>query len=150
VLRRVLRHPWSVKAFRTLHPDLASRLALGSSHTSRAMRPGDGGKGLRAVAAETLKQDRALEVLIYGHSHVRALERVAGGGIYANPGAWLQEPTYLRIDEDRVELLRWNVSTSEGERLDMLERRAQEVRGDARELLGGVGDDVSALGRPFA
>jgi UDP-2,3-diacylglucosamine hydrolase len=149
-LRRVLRHPWSVKAFRTLHPDLASRVALGSSHTSRAMRPGDGGRGLRAVAADTLQRDPALELLIYGHSHVRALERVAGGGVYANPGAWLQEPTYLRVDEDRVELLRWNGLTSEGERLDVLERRAQEVRGHARELLSGVGDDVSALGQPFA
>jgi UDP-2,3-diacylglucosamine hydrolase len=146
-LRRVLRHPWSVRAFRMLHPDFASRVALGSSHTSRAMRPGDGGHGLRAVAADTLTRDRALELVIYGHSHVRTLERVPGAGIYANPGAWLHEPTYLRVDKDRVELLRWDPLSVEGQRLDVLERRAQEVSGNAPELLGRVGDDETVAGR---
>ncbi len=126
-LRRV-RHPLAVRSFRTLHPDLASRLALGSSHTSRTMRPGDGGRGLRAVALEALAADAAVELLVYGHSHVRALERAPGGGVYANPGAWLNEPTYLRVDPDAVSLCRWNASAGEGERLDVLERRAQEVR----------------------
>jgi UDP-2,3-diacylglucosamine hydrolase len=127
-LRRVLRHPLSVRAFRVLHPDLATRVALGSSHTSRALRPGDGGRGLRDVAARTLDADAALDLVIFGHSHVRALERVAGGGVYANPGAWMEQPTYLRVDADRVTLSRWNASAGEGERLDVLERRTEEVR----------------------
>ena len=126
-LRRVLRSPVSVRAFRMLHPDLASRLALGSSHTSRTMRPGDGGRGLREVAARTLAADPALELVVYGHSHARTLERMPGGGVYANPGAWLSEPTYLRVDEREVAVLRWNDSAGEGERLDAFERRAEEV-----------------------
>ncbi len=132
-LRRVLRHPLAVRSFRALHPDLASRLALGSSHTSRTMRPGDGGRGLRAVAADALASDPGLDLVVYGHSHVRALERMPGGGVYANPGAWLIEPTYLRIDAGQVALYRWegNGSAAEGERLDALERRAEEVRGRA-------------------
>jgi UDP-2,3-diacylglucosamine hydrolase len=128
-LRRVLRHPLAIRSFRALHPDLASRLALGSSHTSRTMRPGDGGVGLREVAVRTLATDQDLDLVVYGHSHVRALERAPGGGVYANPGAWLLEPTYLRIEPDAIALERWNTSAAEGERLDVLERRTQEVRG---------------------
>lgn len=149
-LRRVLRHPWSVRAFRALHPDLASRLALGSSHTSRTMRPGDGGRGLRTVAMQALDADPALELVVYGHSHVRALERASSGGVYANPGAWLSEPVYLRVDPADVALFRWNTSAGEGERLDVLQRRTQEVGGHARELLGHVGDHETTLGRTQA
>lgn len=127
-LRRVLRHPLAIRSFRALHPDLASRLALGSSHTSRAMRPGDGGRGLREVAIRTLTADADLELLVYGHSHVRALERVPTGGVYANPGAWLSEPTYLRVDAERVGLYRWDDSDGEGQRLDVLERSPEKVR----------------------
>lgn len=148
-LRRVLRHPLAVRAFRMMHPDFGSRLALGSSHTSRTMRPGDGGRGLRAVALEALGADRALELLVYGHSHVRALERVPGGGVYANPGAWLAEPTYLRVDPSAVGVYRWDALASEGERLDVLERRPEEVRGYTSELVGRVGHDEPVRTRPL-
>jgi predicted phosphodiesterase len=91
------------------------------------MRPGDGGRGLRDVAVRTLDRDPSLELLVYGHSHVRALERVVAGGVYANPGAWLSEPTYLCVDDAAVAAFRWDDSAGEGERLDVLERRAEEV-----------------------
>lgn len=122
-LRRVLRNPAAIRAYRALHPDFATRLALRSSHTSRTLRPGDGGRGLRAVGLETLAADPALELLVFGHSHVRALERAPGGGVFANPGAWLHEPTFLRVTPNAVALCRWDGS-AEGERLDVLERRA--------------------------
>ncbi|MGI9091313.1 MAG: hypothetical protein ACR2GG_09440, partial [Gemmatimonadaceae bacterium] len=48
-----------------------------------------------------------LDVLIYGHSHVAALERVPGAGIFANAGSWLDAPTYLELHEDRLELREW-------------------------------------------
>jgi UDP-2,3-diacylglucosamine hydrolase len=130
-LRRVLRHPWSVRGFRALHPDLATRVALASSHTSRTMRPGDDGRGLRDVAHRALETDPTLDLVVYGHSHVRTLERTAGGGVYANPGAWLSEPTYLRLDDGEAAVLRWDASAGEGERLDVLERRTEKVRGGA-------------------
>ena len=127
-LRRVLRSPLSIRAFRMLHPDLGSRLALGTSHTSRNMRPGDGGSGLRRAAMDAMKRDRSLELVVFGHSHARALERGEGGGVYANPGAWLDEPTYLRVDAREVALLRWNGSP-EGDRLDALDRSPEEALG---------------------
>lgn len=122
-MRRVLRHPAAIRAYRALHPDFATRLALRSSHTSRTMRAGDGGRGLRTIAMDLLANDPAVELVVFGHTHVRALERAATGGVFANPGAWLQEPTFLRVTPDAVELKRWDGST-EGVRLDVLQRRA--------------------------
>ena len=130
-LRRVLRHPLAVRSFRALHPDLASRIALRSSHTSRALRPGDAGRGLRAVAMAALAAEGAPELLVYGHSHVRALERTPQGNVYANPGAWLIEPTYLRVDDAGVALCRWDPSAREGQQLDVLQRRPEEMGGRA-------------------
>jgi UDP-2,3-diacylglucosamine hydrolase len=124
-LRRVIRHPWSIRAFRALHPDLGTRLATGSSHASRTYMPDDGDRGLRDIAHEVLAARPDLELLVLGHSHVRRLERVATG-VYANPGTWMAAPTYLRVDPDRIEMRRWDGS-AEGERLDVLDRLAQKA-----------------------
>lgn len=125
-LRRVLRNPLSIRAFRLLHPDFASRLARGTSHTSRNMRPGDGGEGLRRVALNTLDADPALELVIFGHSHAQDIARARSGGVYANPGAWMHEPAYLRVDDRSLALCRWNGS-AEGDRLRVIDRRAEEA-----------------------
>lgn len=127
-LRTVLRHPLSARMFRLLHPDLGTRLASGSSKASRTHRARDGGAGLRAVAMYTLNEDPELELLIYGHSHVAALERAPGGGVYANAGSWLETPTFLRLTPERIELLRWDAS-AEGVRLNALDRGAEEALG---------------------
>lgn len=105
-LRTVLRHPLSVRVFRLLHPDLGTWLALRSSHTSRNMRPRDGGEGLRLVADQRLAAPDAPALLIFGHSHVTTLERLRGRA-FANPGAWMDAPRFLRIVPERVELCRW-------------------------------------------
>lgn len=125
-LRRVLRNGLAIRAFRQLHPDWASRLALGSSHASRVHRARDGGVGLRDVAMTALAADRTLDLIVYGHSHVPALLRSPEGGVYANPGSWLDQPGYLRIDEERIELRRWNGS-AEGDCLDALDRRPEKA-----------------------
>lgn len=106
-LRRVLRHPLSIRLFRWLHPDWGTALALKSSHTSRNHQPKDRGEGLRRVAHARLGASDAPEVLVYGHSHVTTLER-AGRGIFANPGAWLDAPRFLRFADDGVSLCRWD------------------------------------------
>jgi UDP-2,3-diacylglucosamine hydrolase len=133
-LRSVLRHPWSVRAFRWLHPDLAARLASGSSHASRATRARDGGAGLRTVALQTLAGRPDLDLLIFAHSHVAALERSPRGGVYANAGSWLEAPTYLRVDAQRVELRHWTAASAEGDRLDAVDRRSEEALRQRLEL----------------
>lgn len=120
-LRRVLRNRLAIRAFRSIHPDWATRLAMGSSQTSRNYQPRDAGRGLHEVARTTLAESRDLELLIYGHSHVAALERMAGGSVYANAGSWLDAPTYLRITPERVTLREWHGST-DGPDLHALDR----------------------------
>ena len=127
-LRRVIRHPLSIRLFRLLHPDLGTRLAMGSSSASRAYTTAEAhGKKiseLRGIARQYLEQHPELELLIYGHSHDPALERAPSGGVYANAGSWLDAPTYLVVTPGRVELCRWTGS-AEGERLHSLDRRAE-------------------------
>ncbi len=106
-LRAVLRHPLCVKAFRWIHPDWGTWLARRSSHTSRNMRPRDGGDGLRQVAVERMSAVDAPQLLVFGHSHVTTLERM-GAGVFANPGAWMDAPTFLRVTLGKIELCRWS------------------------------------------
>ena len=126
-LRTVLRHPASIWAFRhLLHPDFGSRLAAGSSHASRTYQARDGGRGLREVAMRKLADDRSLDLLILGHSHVPALERSPTGSVYANAGSWMTKATFLRVDEERVALMEWTGS-AEGQCLDALDRRTEKA-----------------------
>ena len=125
-LRAVIRHPLAVRAFRVLHPDLGSRLARGSSAASRQHGNHDEGAGLQAVALGELAGDPGLDLVVFGHSHVPVLLRAPGGGVYANPGSWLDAPSYLRVTPARVELRRWTGS-AEGEHVDALDRASQEA-----------------------
>jgi UDP-2,3-diacylglucosamine hydrolase len=125
-LRRVLRNRLAIRAFGAIHPDLASRLAMGSSHASRTYQPKDFGRGLRAVAEATLAADPALELLIYGHSHVSALERMPSGNVYANAGSWLDAPTFLVVTPERIALRSW-LGSSESPDLHSFDRRAEEA-----------------------
>ncbi|MEI6739701.1 MAG: UDP-2,3-diacylglucosamine diphosphatase [Gemmatimonadaceae bacterium] len=114
-LRTVLRHPLSIRAFRWLHPDLATRLALSSSDTSRHRRAGDEGRGLLAVATQSLSAPDGPSLVIHGHSHVPTLT-AAGRGWYANAGAWYLDQQYLRITDDGIARLRWT-EAGHGEQL---------------------------------
>jgi UDP-2,3-diacylglucosamine hydrolase len=122
----VLRHPLSMRAFRWLHPDWGTRLARGSSTASRTYRARDAGAGLRLVAQTTLGARPELDLLVFGHSHVPALERTPGGSVYANAGSWLDAPTYLVLTPERVELRSWKES-AEGHRLDAIDRRPEKA-----------------------
>lgn len=110
-LRAVLRNPVAIRVFRWIHPDIATWIALRTSHTSRNMRPRDRGEGLRRVAIARLAAEPALQLYVYGHTHAPALEKAESGGVLANPGAWMDEPTFLRITEERIELARLDGST---------------------------------------
>jgi len=129
-LKRVMRHPLAIRAFSALHPDLATRVASGTSDHSRAHRASDGGAGLRSVAREYLAAHRETELVVFGHSHVATIERMPGGGVYANPGAWADRPAFLVIAPERIELRAWTGS-SQGDLLDAIDRRAEKALADA-------------------
>ncbi len=124
MIRHVLRNGLAIRAFRWLHPDLSTPLATHSSHASRSYGARDGGRGLRAAAERTAAGDPSLELIIFGHSHVATLTRLPSGVVYANPGSWLDEPTFLRISPERVVLARWSSDSdesAEGTDLDALD-----------------------------
>jgi UDP-2,3-diacylglucosamine hydrolase len=110
LLRRVLRNSLAIRSFRWLHPDVATRLATGSSHASRTYSARDGGRGLRDAAIRAAAADRSLELIVFGHSHVATIERLSTGAIYANPGSWLDAPTFLKVTPDQIALREWNGS----------------------------------------
>ena len=110
MIRPIMRHPLAIKAFRMLHPDWASRLAHGSSNASRTYRARDEVRGLRSYAQLQLESAPNLDLLVYGHSHVAALEKMPNGGVFANAGSWLDAPTFLRLTDEAIELCQWDGS----------------------------------------
>jgi UDP-2,3-diacylglucosamine hydrolase len=121
LIRPIMRHPLAIRAFRMMHPDWASSLAQGSSNASRTYRARDEGRGLRSYASEQLAKARNFEVLVYGHSHVPALEKMESGGVFANAGSWLDAPTFLRVTDEAIELIEWDGS-SQGKCLNSVNR----------------------------
>ena len=121
MIRPIMRHPLAIKAFRMLHPDLASKLAQGSSNASRTYRARDEGRGLRAYAKQQLAVAKDLDLLVYGHSHVAALEKMDSGGIFGNAGSWLDAPTFLKLTDVAIELREWDGS-AEGNLLNSIDR----------------------------
>jgi UDP-2,3-diacylglucosamine hydrolase len=109
-LRRVLRHPLAIRAFRWLHPDLATPLATHSSSASRTYSSPDAGRGLRDAAIRTVDAEPSLDLVVFGHSHVATLERLPGGSVYANPGSWLDAPTFLHVTDERIAMRQWDGS----------------------------------------
>jgi UDP-2,3-diacylglucosamine hydrolase len=125
-LRRVLRNPVAIRLFSWLHPDWGSALATRTSHTSRTITAKDGGAGLRQAATRRLGQQREIELLIYGHSHVAELQRI-GNSVYANAGSWLDTPTFLCVRPERIDLQRWDDASNEGVNLHTLDRIAEKA-----------------------
>jgi UDP-2,3-diacylglucosamine hydrolase len=121
MIRPVMRNQLAIRAFRMLHPDWATRLAHGSSSASRTYRALDEGRGLRTYAAGQLTRATQLDLLVYGHSHVAALERIPDAGVFANAGSWLDAPTFLRITDESIELLQWDGS-AQGKCLNSINR----------------------------
>jgi UDP-2,3-diacylglucosamine hydrolase len=125
-LRRILRNRLAIRAFRALHPDWATSLAMNSSHASRSYGARDGGRGLREVAERSLASHQDIELLIYGHSHVPALERISKHQVYANAGSWLSDRSFLRVTEERIELRRFDGS-ADGTYLDAADHIAEKA-----------------------
>ena len=121
MVRPIMRSPTAIWLFRRLHPDWATRLATGSSSASRTYAARDGGLGLRTIGHERLEKEPDLDVVVFAHSHVAALEEVGKRQVFANAGSWLDAPTYLEITENKIEMLRWTGSV-ERDSLNSIDR----------------------------
>jgi UDP-2,3-diacylglucosamine hydrolase len=143
-VKPILRHPWSVRAFRLVHPDFGTRLALGTSEASRVHSAEDNGLGLRDVALERIAAPGGPSLVVFGHSHVAGLTRAPSGGVYANPGGWGDVPRYLCITDDRVEL-REPQASGEDRRLDLVQHGSDESLPDAAKGVRRIGRDETVL-----
>lgn len=145
-VKPILRHPLSVWAFKLVHPDFGTRLALGTSTASRVHSAEDNGIGLRDIAIERVMATGGPNVVVFGHSHVAGITRAPNGGVYANPGGWGDVPRYLKLTDTQLLLIELTAS-GEDRCLDMVERRPDEALPDPTKGVGRVGRDESVHGR---
>ncbi len=107
ILKRVLRNPLAIRAFRWIHPDLGIPLGLRSSDVSR------GHTGDREVDVEGLYKSVAApqlvagaDAVLMGHHHVPIhWERDLGEFLIL--GDWFRNFTCVRLREGRFRLLTW-------------------------------------------
>ena len=102
IASRVLRARLFRGVFRWVHPDLGARLAsLLSRSESHDGPPGEGSRmrseALEALAVRELKRDAALDIVVFGHTHIPVLAEV-GGRYYINPGKWMGDRSYAVIE----------------------------------------------------
>lgn len=114
-LRKVIRHPLAVAAFRQLHPDWGQRIAGAVSSTDEKARlhdprAADRSRPILDWATRQLREDPALDLVLAGHAHTPAVVEVEPGRFYVNSGDWIQHFTYVEIPPDRAappRLQRW-------------------------------------------
>jgi UDP-2,3-diacylglucosamine hydrolase len=98
-------------AYRALHPDLGlplvDRLAprLGDRHSGEGLLA-RAAASQRAWAADLLARETDVDLLVMGHTHRPALEELAPGRHYLNPGAWFDGGRYAVVTETAIRLCR--------------------------------------------
>lgn len=100
-LRRFIRHPVTVGAFRLLHPDLGSRIADRVSSTEEKAHGQGGGQhrsaAIRAWGIAALRARPDLELVVAGHAHLPELVEVAPGRHFVNAGDWVTNYTFVEL-----------------------------------------------------
>ena len=107
ILKKVIRNPLAIRAFRWIHPDLGIPLALGSSHVSREStrdHPVDVDALWRNVALPELQG--GADAVLLGHHHV-AEHRTEAEGEMVILGDWFRTFSCARLQGGTLELLRW-------------------------------------------
>jgi UDP-2,3-diacylglucosamine hydrolase len=112
ILKRVLRARVSNALFRFLHPDIGIGTAAYASRRSRdytAQKNYDGERsgesdGLYTFAGRKIQE--GYDLVVMGHSHSPRREDLPGG-TYINLGTWLNDRSYLVLDENTLDLRRF-------------------------------------------
>ncbi|MGH7538930.1 MAG: UDP-2,3-diacylglucosamine diphosphatase [Gemmatimonadales bacterium] len=108
----LLRQPWTVAAFRTLHPTIgfwiAEKLSGTLADTTKDWAVLDRAEAAQAAYAKALLERRPeLGLVIMAHTHRSRLEVLADGRAYLNPGAFLDAGRYAVVTRDKIELRRF-------------------------------------------
>ncbi|HYE57645.1 MAG TPA: UDP-2,3-diacylglucosamine diphosphatase, partial [Rhodothermales bacterium] len=104
-IRPILRHPLPVSLYRLLPVDIGVGLARRVSARMRRRHNVAAAAAMRAWAQGQLAAGRA-DAIVFGHTHVPELH-LWPQGVYANPGAWYETRTFVRLDADGWTLARW-------------------------------------------
>jgi UDP-2,3-diacylglucosamine hydrolase len=107
VLKRVIRHPWSIGLYGLLHPDLGIPLAHAVSHWSRRSRPDrppDDERLWRELAVPRFSD--GFDTVMVGHFH-HAYERREPGRAFFVLGDWMEAFTYVRLQHGELTLSTW-------------------------------------------
>ena len=99
-LKKMIRNPVTVGAFRVLHPDLGRRIALMASRTEhRTAAADEKARGrsayIQAWALEQMRRDPGIDLVLTGHAHLASLTEVGPGRFYVNSGDWLGTYDYV-------------------------------------------------------
>lgn len=111
-LQRLVHHRWTAKAFRWIHPDLGLPLVERLARRLPGKREADemfadSAAAQAAYARTRLAHDASLSLLVMGHTHRPAVEQVAPGRWYLNPGAWMDGYRYAVVGGDGPRLRQW-------------------------------------------
>ncbi|MCI0708234.1 MAG: UDP-2,3-diacylglucosamine diphosphatase [Ignavibacteriae bacterium] len=106
ILKRILRSKVNIFLYSLLHPDLASRLARGSSRASRNHVSKRTFEEKDMVDFAEYKIREGYNFVVMGHNHV-PLQRNFDGGLYVNLGDWISEQTYAVFDGKKLQLKKW-------------------------------------------
>jgi len=106
LLKKVLRNPASITAYRWLHPDIGiplARVVSGWSRDSREKRPLDGERLYREIAAPRFAA--GYDAVMVGHFH-DVYERREGYRCFFVLGDWMELFTYVELAAGSFRLLR--------------------------------------------
>jgi UDP-2,3-diacylglucosamine hydrolase len=105
LLRRVLRNPAAIAAYRCLHPDLAFGIAQFFSRLSRK-HPAFPDREKDYVEFAKSLFSEGFDCVVMAHTHQPRLHRV-GPAVYLNTGDWMSHFTYGRFRNGRLSLEKW-------------------------------------------
>jgi UDP-2,3-diacylglucosamine hydrolase len=104
-LRRFIRNPITVHAFRQVHPDWGSRIARLVSTTEAKIGAGEEASAERAAqlqrwAERQLAERDEIDLVVAGHTHTPLVAEVGPNRFYVNTGDWINHFTYLTLCPD--------------------------------------------------
>ncbi|NPA79485.1 MAG: UDP-2,3-diacylglucosamine diphosphatase [Thermotogae bacterium] len=99
-VRAVFHSRWANFLFSLLHPDLGVWLATRLSHESRRME-----ERFNFSKIDRIVSQKSADVVVSGHLHIPILRRVSGK-IFACPGDWMFNFTYLKVEDGRISVRR--------------------------------------------
>jgi UDP-2,3-diacylglucosamine hydrolase len=99
-LKWTIRNRLFTGAFRVIHPDVGTRIAMLASTTEHKAEGGDvRGKNRAAFiqrwAEGELRARPEIDLVLAGHAHVASITEVERGRYYVNSGDWLRTYDYV-------------------------------------------------------